>query len=182
MKTIFAVLSLLMMSSANAVEFPPVADLCSGPRCTDAMRAVVTDYENASTFWAPEDLPQVASGSCYHIHANLDPNHEHHGMFLFDVFDGQPGFNGVFSFFAETNPYEGITVEQARTRLYGGEAPRLTPLIFENGQGLGLIPSATAKFYYWFKVNSETRELYLLSLWAFNEGGSSQRAFCRFHY
>lgn len=182
MRFVFQLVLLTFAAAAGADDFPPIDSLCSGPRCTDTMRAVVADYEASPAFWSLDELPQVASGSCHHIHANLDPLHEHHGLFLFDVVGGQPGFNGVFSFFAPKNPYTGISVDQARHRLYGNGDPRITPLLLEAQQGKGFILSQTAKFYYWFRINPGTRELYQLSLWAFNEGGVTQRAFCRFQY
>lgn len=184
MKTWILAGSLLLTGFfASAQEFPPIANLCTGPRCTDTMRSIVADFERAPGFFPVDQLPQVASGSCYHIHDNLDPNHEHHGMFLFDLIGNQPSFNGVFSFFNPQNPYSGFTVEDARRRLYGDETPTIKPILFEGNEGRGYIPSETAKLYYWFKTDPETRQLYLLTLWSFQSGGGSgQRSFCRFTY
>jgi hypothetical protein len=180
------VLACLVWTAAPAFaqnsDFPPVENLCSGPKCTDTMRAIVADYQASGTFFAVEQIPVFASGGCYHIHPNLDPIHEHFGGFLFDVnAEGTPVFDGLFSYFAASNPYAGYTVEDARKRF---EGDRYIDFTINPDGAYAMIPSAKAKLYYWFRRNEEKREMYLISYWSFSDSGGDggQRIFCRFNY
>ncbi len=163
---------------AYAVDFPPVEALCSGPKCTDTMRAIVIDYQNSNEFFAAEEIPQAVSGSCYHIHPNLDEKVEHHGLFLIDQGADGPMFNGKFLFFYKENPFKGISVEKARAELV--QSPPHSIEVSAN-EGHGVISTDTTNLFYYFRVNRAAREFYLLSLWQFS-GSTSPRIFCRMYY
>lgn len=173
------VIALIVISPlAHAVNFPPVEALCSGPKCTEQMRAIVQDYQNSNEFFAPEEIPQAVSGSCYHIHPNLDEKTEHFALFLIDQSADGPTFNGKFLFFYKENPYKGISVEKARTEL-SQSPPHAVEVA--NNEGHGVISTDSTNLFYYFRVNHALKEFYLLSLWQLS-GSSSPRIFCRMNY
>jgi hypothetical protein len=162
------VLSLSPLSFAEKLEEP-----CAGLSCTEKMMSMAEEFKSASGIDTAL-VPFVASGECYHLIWNLNPDTVHHGYVLVDSKENNFYMGGQFSFFAATNPYSAFTVQEAQEK---------NPERFEENKKL--LMEKTYSFVnmnavdpanpwkYWLKSNGNN--LLVIAQW-----GRDQRVFCKF--
>ena len=79
--------------------------------CSPAAKQIAEQYFTAS---AVDEAPTqvLFVGSCYMVNGDLAPDHEHHGYVFLQKQKDLTWMSGEFSFFAETNPYLNLTLEE----------------------------------------------------------------------
>jgi hypothetical protein len=123
-KFLFVVMFSFFLSE-QVYSFPPgaghlpevPASFCSpmDDRCSAQARAITRSYFSGSMPRAEVD-EMLFVGSCYFLNQNYDPAHEHYGYVYLQRKNGRYMFDATFSFYYQTNPYEDMTIEQARAR------------------------------------------------------------------
>lgn len=171
-------LTLILNFTAFAGFAPDSQDLCKGVACTAKMKEINKVFtQDQGQFALPEGQARVYSGSCYHLAASMEANHEHHGLVLFDPMkDESLGYSGIFSYFASLDPYKDLTVETARQYVSerGGQThsvvlqPSRAHVVRKYGN-LGQIED-------WFRTDESGENLYQVSHW--NLTTDQQRSFC----
>ncbi|MBX3039360.1 MAG: hypothetical protein KF789_01470 [Bdellovibrionaceae bacterium] len=170
--------SMLMAGNAFADFLPNEVNLCSGGGCTPKMQEIQNSFSSGTEFNPLLAGPTASySGSCYYMMRSINPNQEHHGGFiLWRNEDDAMHFNGVFHFFAKSDPYEGMTGEEMFKQIRS-RSTTPHPVREETTQGHVLIASESANLHYWMRTNADGSEMYLLSLWDF-KGAPSNSSFC----
>jgi hypothetical protein len=107
--------------TAKAEPTPgPVVDpttICDGGVCSEPMQNIVDGYTQGVAGFANQALTGY-SGKCFHLSSQFDPNHAHHGGFVFAKADGEITISGSFNFFYSEDPYQGMTAEEMKQRFY----------------------------------------------------------------
>lgn len=160
--------------SLNSFAAPAPQDLCDR-FCTESMKKILVDFESASH--EPSQDLAAFSGSCFHIHPNLKPDHEHHGVMLLRGAHPDKRFSGLFSFYAKENPYQNLSLTGVRD-LFDGRGSRKHLIKDEGELESVLIESESAQLFYWLKTTAT--EAWLLSLWHFKDSAADVRIFCHF--
>ncbi|MBX2988696.1 MAG: hypothetical protein KF802_12440 [Bdellovibrionaceae bacterium] len=176
-----AVLSVTVLAPlfSGASILPNDVNLCEKRECTEQMLGIQKDFDENKHFAIAEGDVGLYSGACYHLAHGVDPKQEHHGLALFETGDHNViNYQGLFSFFATSNPYAGMDVAAARARLTSyGSTPY--PVMLEPGQGHVVISYGDdGKIDYWFHSTDDGSKLFLLSRWEVK--GAQQTSFCRF--
>ncbi|HRO67167.1 MAG TPA: hypothetical protein PL182_06365 [Pseudobdellovibrionaceae bacterium] len=171
--------SMMTAGTAFADFLPNEVNLCSNGGCTQKMTEIQNAFASGTEFNPLLAGPTAAySGSCYYMMSSIDPNHENHGGFvLWRDEDDVMHFNGVFHFFAKSDPYEGMTGGEM-FKLIRSKSTTPHPVREETTMGHVIIASETANLHYWMRTNSDGSEMYLLSQWIF-KAGPSNSSFCR---
>lgn len=120
---------------------------------------------------AGSSLPLLASGECFHLSENDDPNVIQYGVILLDAHGDKFFMDGAFAFFHTENPYRNWDLAAARTQLNN---------IYQNNHQLFLEsdfafadmnPQGETIWRYWLKQANE--QIFLMGQW-----GSSHRVLC----
>lgn len=172
---VLALLSLSLCRPAGAVE--ETYNLCADGQCTPVMQEIYRQFQTSDHFIAPP-LKTVFSGSCYHLASSIDPAHEHYGMAVFETRSvktaPQTFFAGVFAYFPKSDPYAGMTFDQAVKEVGAPDAP----VTYQEHDGYAGFHYDNGTIHYWFSSSTDNNELYLISYWDLKE--AKQRTFCRF--
>lgn len=164
---------LLLLAAITAhAEAIPSAPNC-GSSCSEPMREILEEFGQAGAI-GTENLPAVFSGECYHLTSDYRPDQAHHGFALLEAKAGQFYMGGLFSFFANENPYASLTLEEARKNC---------PRRFEESHRLTVTPDLAYAdmnrahpenpWRYWLKQNGGS--FLLLAQW-----GSYHQVYCRY--
>lgn len=81
--------------------------------CSEASADIVKNYRAGQGVELNGD-ELLYAGSCYMVSRHYHKDHAHHGYFYFRKNAGAVDFFGLLSFFSEENPYENLTLEDAR--------------------------------------------------------------------
>lgn len=177
MKLILTVLITCGMFPHAFADVRTPADFCASGRCTENMRSIVDDFLREGRLTDLAKGPALASGACYHIHPSYSPDHEHHGLALLETRSEEATFMGLFSFFARSNPWEGLTTDEGRERLLrGGSSPKT--LVTDADEHRLVLQYENARLSYWIRELPSKNEVLLISEWAFTKA-ASQLIFCR---
>jgi hypothetical protein len=149
-------------------------NLCQSAPCNQAQKEIQAAY-NAHPGFLPSAAGKVFSGGCYHLWPQIDPAHEHYGLAVVDSTSSGYIFRGLFSFFAPSDPYKGMTYAQVDDllRREGGEP---SPMKIDATDGTVIFRSASGTIRYW--IRSDGTDLYLLGFWSLDSG--SVQNFCHF--
>lgn len=159
---------LLLFASLTAHAAAPPT-LCEYGACTPRMREIAHAFTAAEPVRL-EQAPLLASGECFHLSPDYNPNVAHHGVVLLDQRNGFGQMGALFSFFAPENPYREITAELLRARL---------PNMYDENHRVEFTPGFAfvdmnpggTPWLYWLK--RDARRVYLVGLW-----GGYDRFFC----
>ncbi|OFZ28732.1 MAG: hypothetical protein A2622_06515 [Bdellovibrionales bacterium RIFCSPHIGHO2_01_FULL_40_29] len=110
MKIILFLLILTAYCLAFTQENP--AEFCTNNEfCTPQMVEISRLYQNGNLDFTSSDATAF-SGACYHLNHLYNPTIEHHAGFAFEQVDSGLYAGGIFSFFAETDPFKDLTAEE----------------------------------------------------------------------
>jgi hypothetical protein len=159
----------LVLPAVLALAQPPPF-LCVAESCTARMREIARGFEGGRGITLAE-TPLLASGECYHLSPDYDPETTHYGIVLLDPHEGAGYMSGVFGFFFPENPYRGWTAEQMRKQDGHLYAPNRR-VDFEPGYAYAdMNPGGEEVWLYWLK-RSDTH-LYVVGQW-----GTRDRFYC----
>ncbi len=161
--------SLFFISSSFAQggwEAPEILEnACYENSCTPQMQEIYDQF--LSNPKAPEYIPGMYSGFCYHQGQVLDQNTKHYIGLLFDRFNSQNAFYmaPILQFFGEDNHMKDWTLDQARSEI----SPE-----WKNYGPMKVHPTSATQFVldsegypvyvYWARQNLKTQVLYFLAL------------------
>ncbi len=166
-------LLIALFLSPSAFAIPPPQPACPAGYCGEKAVEIAAEFDAAGGIGA-EEAPFLASGDCYHETVELSNRVTHHGYALIDSKEGAYYHGGTFSFFFPKNPFENLTIEDAR---------RSSPNLYLPNHQLDIQPGysysemnpkdPTSPRTYWMKRSENV--LYLLGHW-----GRGHRVYCRF--
>jgi hypothetical protein len=171
MKT--TILSLLFLSFSPLTFAEKLDNPCAGLSCTEKMLSISQEFISADGLDAAL-IPFVASGECYHLIWNLNPNTVHYGYVLVDSKENNFYMGGQFSFFTKSNPYSAYTVQEAQEK-NPGRFEENKKLLMERTYSFVDMNTVdpTNPWKYWLKANGDT--LLVIAHW-----GPDQKVFCKF--
>jgi hypothetical protein len=158
-----SLLALTLSAQAQLEDDPSTFCAKNGSHCTEKMRSITDQYNAGNSDFTKEDLIGF-SGSCYHISETYDKNHEHHGAFLFarDKNNQTLATTGIFSFFAEQDPYKEMNSVELRDYFVKTNS-RFSKAIEKPNQVELQYLSERADLHYWFRTNPQTGKFLLIA-------------------
>ncbi len=156
---IFSILTGSLLATAQAFEDP--ATFCDGgDACTRRMKNISAGYNTGTIDFTSKELAAY-SGECVHLNPDYDPEHIHHGAFVFKTKDQQTVTNGVFSFFSETDPYAKLTSVELANRL-GDDGSYVPVQVVANTHLEIAFVTAESDIRYWFRSTPGKDKLFLI--------------------
>lgn len=156
-----AFISLLILSlNSYSEEIDPSLFCDQTYQCTDKMREISTQYKTGNSEFAKESLIGL-SGACYHISSLYDSDHEHHGAFLFERSSQGLMTTGVFSFFAEQDPYEGMNSVELKEWFIQNNS-RFEKAIESSSQVELQFLDVGSDFHYWFRGHKDNNKVFVI--------------------
>jgi hypothetical protein len=178
-KYILASIFIAFIAAQSAAVFAAdtTTDFCSNVRCTANMQLIATEFQSYKKF-PSEPVEMVYSGSCYMIEPGLNPEVEHHGMFLFSTnvpFNYTAG-SGLHSYFAKSNPWEGLTFRDVLLE-FEKRQTTLNPIIVTPTEATltYIFPETTINHY--FRTSDDEKTMIWLTEAIFTVG--IKKIFCR---
>ena len=128
---------------------------CSGNSdCSEKMIEIANLYKNGTNTLSQQSLIGM-SGACYHISSLYDKEHEHHGAFVFErASNGAFETTGLFSFFAEEDPYKNLNAPQMKEWFIRNNS-RFTKAIENSEQVEIRYLTDESDIHYWFRGNND---------------------------
>lgn len=157
----FVLLSILFFSlnAVSQTKDDPALFCDESQQCTGRMREITLNYNLGQKEFSKETTVGY-SGACYHISSMYDSNHEHHGAFFFERANEIFLATGIFSFFAESDPYQNMNAVELKDWFVKSNS-RFSPTI-ENANEIELqYLGDTSDLHYWFR--SHGKKLYVIA-------------------
>ena len=146
-----------------AKENNPVLFCQETENCTPKMLDITNQYKVGNGKFTKLNLTAY-SGSCYHISALYDPNHEHHGVFYFQQENNEYLIDGEFGFFYDEDPYKTMSSKEVRqVFLERGSKPMRALKRIDRAE-LEIKTSKTSDFHYWFRSSANQEKMYLIGV------------------
>ena len=156
-------LLIAMVGSLNATESVGLpTNVCWGEFCGPDQQDIWDRFQAAASL-APNLIPRVYSGICYHHARIIDPHVPQFGGILIDEVNEKLFFYGRFSFHIKTNPYNKLNVDTAKN-------------VFHKSFKLALYDSfayaeaidSFAPFRYWFRQEIDSKDLLVVGFFGFD--------------
>lgn len=161
MKLFFLMATLIFSNALLADEINP-AELCvETGKCTKKMLAISKAYEKGNAGFQNNELSSF-SGGCYHLSDLYDPEHEHHGAFVFEKSGADLLTTGIFSFFSESDPYAQMTSVELRDWFVKDHSRFDKTIIKEDHIELQYLTEFT-NYTYWFRQDARAKNLLLIA-------------------
>jgi hypothetical protein len=165
MKSFCFVFLLFIMSSARAeYQAPEILEkACANHSCTPEMEAIYNSF--LSTPHAPQYMPGMYSGICYHQSEDLDPKVQHYIGLLLDRHPQGFYMAPIFQYFGDHNDMADQSLADARKE---------TSSDWKNYGPMKIHPTSATQFVadsdgnpvyiYWARQNLETKTIYFLAV------------------
>lgn len=164
MKFILLVLLNFSLHAFSQTENP--VEFCNDTKaCTEKMLQISKDYAAGNSDFAKEDLIGF-SGACYHLASIYNPDHRHHGAFLFERHERDYLATGIFSFFAEEDPFKSLSAPELKDWLLQNQSRFAKTIETETQVELQYL-EPKFNLHYWFRSHNENTKLSLIAKQAF---------------
>ena len=160
---IAAFLLITVVGSLNASE--PMGlptNVCWGEFCGPDQQDIWDRFQAAEGLKL-KLIPRVYTGVCYHNSRSLDPHVPQYGGILIDKINETFFFYGRFSFHIETNPYDGLNVDTARS-----EFLKNFKISFYDRFAYAEAADSYAPFRYWFRQEEGSEDLLVVGFFGFD--------------
>lgn len=163
--------TLNLYAESDISELPTF--ICDSGDCGPAQTKILNNFLKASLVKIKSE--KVYSGECYHLSETTDTNKIQYGVAYFVPQGKDLYWDGVFSFFYETNPFKDLTIKGAQEKfgkVTDNEVNKFTKLrdyLFIN---YGDEEHFTR---YWMRTNKDQSQLYILGYW-----GIDHRILCQY--
>ena len=159
-----------MLVWAHPPELPP-SPCASG--CNLKMKEVLGRFDQHAYPISIE--PKVYSGDCRYLGEDYDPSFIQYAMIMIDQLpSGEPYFSTMFGFFHQQNPFQDLTLEQARAQSSLDWKSIGKIQVVQNSSRVAVVYPGFPPYYYWIRQNEESKELYYIAYL----GGTTIKAFC----
>lgn len=137
-------------------------NVCYGRFCGPVQQEIWDRFQGA-TGLKSVFIPSVYSGTCYNNSPAYDPHTPHFGGVLIDQANGHVFFHGRFSFYEQTHPFAGLSVEAARERF-----PELFEMTLFDMFAYAESSDSLKPFRYWFRQEADTNDLLLVGYFGYD--------------
>ena len=150
---------------ARAEMFEGVADDYCDPQYYDCSQASLDILKNYFAAKTPVLIGEESlyAGSCFMVSASYDKDHEHHAYLYFRKNADRLDFFGMFSFFAEENPYSNMTIQDARQL-----NPKASEYQVKISQMQWRVDTNVEPPWQYFMRESDAK-LYIVGFWGYND-------------
>jgi hypothetical protein len=136
--------------------------------CTQIQRDLVKRFQDEGSSPELPTTDALYQGGCYMVSSTYAPETKHYGYIYLRNENGKVGFNGSFGFFYPENPYEKMTVKDARAK----HAETSHNFVSKRTQDWFVdIDSSKAWAYFIRRINAE--QLIMIGQW-----GTQQEIIC----
>jgi hypothetical protein len=164
MKLLLASLVITLFSThLHAEEINPAGFCNETGMCTKKMISITQTYEKGNADFQKEAL-SAFSGACYHLSDLYDPEHEHHGAFVFSHDEVKPAdlmTTGVFSFFAESDPYAQMSSVELKDWFIKNNSRFDKTIVKADHVELQYL-TELSNYTYWFRQDARAKKLILI--------------------
>jgi hypothetical protein len=129
--------------------------------CTQSMLNITKGFKAGDTEFSKNKLSGF-SGSCYYISPFYDQNHEHHGAFLFEKSPKALMATGIFSFFAEQDPYKEMNSVELKQWFINRNSRFSETIVTSNQVELRYL-TEESDIHYWFRSSSDGKQIFIIS-------------------
>ena len=147
--------------SVFAVDENPATFCDENPFCTEKMNLITSEFKLGNNQFA--SLPLSAfSGGCFHINSLYDSAHEHHGAFFFERSQNDLMTDGIFSFFYESDPFDGVSALEMKEWFQSQNSKMAKAIEQKNSVELQFLGDQS-DYHYWFRNNKEQTKLLVIA-------------------
>jgi len=166
----------LLSFSVFAFAEDPSTFCDENPYCTDKMNQITSEYKLGNDQFA--SLPLSAfSGGCYHLSPLYESSHEHHGAFIFERSQDDLMTDGIFSFFYEQDPFDGVSALEMKA-WFQSQNSTMVQTVQRNNQIELQFLGDQSDYHYWFRNNKQQTKLLVIAKQ--QSSGYSGLIFCEF--
>lgn len=160
MKNLILLTTLLVSFNVNSQTADPSQFCMETNQCTKKMQSILDGYKDGNANFSKESLTGF-SGSCFHLNDLYDSEHEHHGAFTFE----RDGINlmttGIFSFFADEDPYQNMSSVELRNWFVENNSNFSKAIEKSDHVELQYL-SPRSDYSYWFSENIKNKKFYVI--------------------
>lgn len=155
---IFLLFAAMAADAVSSTGLP--TSVCARDFCGPEQKRIWLRFQSSSGL-DDKRAPGMYSGVCFHNSPGLDRNRAHYGGVLIQSAGDKLFFEGRFSFFTDYNPYDRLSVENARRKF---EAPLDPSRVLKKRRTFASI-SFEDRFFsrrYWFRRDEISDRLLLV--------------------